>query len=133
MTTAFHDEPAVPNIVDNAGHAIVLSDGSRQTLAGLDRGELLALQWHEEQVFARRILAAPKGSSGRSAIVRQAYDTVTQIFAAAQGNHSAAPLMGVHPRHQRLVVELLRHQRARIAGPLVRDRFWGRNPLESRR
>jgi SAM-dependent methyltransferase len=114
--------------VANAGstnHEVVLADGSVRTLAGLTpdgsvrtlagltREELLLLQWEQERAFARRILAAAKGSPARAEATRQAYDTVTQIFAAAHGNLGEGPAMGVHPRHARLVVELLGRQRKR--------------------
>jgi SAM-dependent methyltransferase len=97
--------------------SVVLADGNTVSLAGLSRQELLALQWKQERAFARRILAANKGTGERAEAVGQAYDTVPQIFAAAHGFGGAAPVMGVHTRHIRLVLELLRRQQRRGIEP----------------
>jgi SAM-dependent methyltransferase len=96
--------------VSSDDHSVVLADGSVCSLASLSRQELLALQWEQERAFARRILAAKKGSTQRSEAIGQAYDTVPQIFAAIHGFGGAAPVMGVHSRHIRLVLDLLRRQ-----------------------
>ena len=101
--------------VDSNDHSVVLADGSSRSLAGLSRQELLELQWEQERAFARRILAAKKGSLQRAEAVGQAYDTVPQIFAAVHGFGGAAPVMGVHARHIRLVLDLLRRQQ-RLGG-----------------
>jgi hypothetical protein len=79
----------------------------------LSKDELLALQWQQEYAFARRILAASKGSLVRSEAVGQAYDTIPQIFATAHGMAGSAPVMGIHARHIRLVLDLLRQQQSR--------------------
>ena len=102
--------------VDSSDHSVVLADGSTRPLAGLSRQELLVLQWEQERAFARRILAAKKGSRQRAEAVGQAYDTVPQIFAAAHGL-GGAPVMGIHGRHIRLVLELLERQRRRGMAP----------------
>ena len=96
--------------VGSSYNSVVLADGSTRSLAGLSRQELLALQWEQERAFARRILAASKGTRQRAEAVGQAYDTVPQIFAAVHGFGGAAPIMGVHARHIRLVLDLLRRQ-----------------------
>jgi SAM-dependent methyltransferase len=96
-----------------AGHEVVLADGSLRSLAGLSRDELLTLQWDQERAFARKILAAPKGSSARARVTQQAYDTVTQIFAAVKGNQGGPLVMGLHPRNERMVLDLLAKQRKR--------------------
>ena len=82
----------VDNVAGAAGQAdasrcvqVTLADGSVLPLAGLSRQDLLTLQWQQEQQFAAQILAAPKGSPERAEVLRHAYDTVTQLFAAAQG------------------------------------------------
>ena len=90
-----------------------LADGSVHALDGLARDELLALQWQQEQEFARQILAAPKGSSARSRATCQAYDSATRILARVQGSMDRPLLMGMHPRYGRLVLDLLRRQRRR--------------------
>jgi SAM-dependent methyltransferase/uncharacterized protein YbaR (Trm112 family) len=104
--------------VEAAGGArVTLADGSVQPLAGLARQDLLVLQWQQEQQFAARILAAPKGSLERAEVVRHAYDTVTQIFAAANGLLDQPLRMGLHPRQERLVLETLQRQRRRKMEP----------------
>ena len=115
MATGLTSETTVMDAVtgDCADHGVMLADGSVRTLTGLARDELIELQWEQEREFARRILAAAKGSPARAEATCQAYDTVTQIFAATRGHLGEGPVMGVHPRHARLVVELLRRQRNR--------------------
>ena len=93
-----------------ADNQVVLADGSVCTLDGLARDELLALQWQQEREFARRILAAAKGSSARSQATCQAYDSVTRILARVQGSLDRPLVLGMHPRYGRLVVDLLRRQ-----------------------
>ena len=61
----------------------------------------------------RESLPAPKGSALRSRAMRQAYDTVTSILAAARDHQQSPLVMGLHPRHVRLVVDLLLRQRGR--------------------
>ena len=115
--------PAVPADL-TTGQEILLADGAVQRLEGLSRDELLALQWAQERQFAAQILAAPKGSTLRSQTTRQAYDSVTKILAAAR-NHQHVPLvMGLHPRHVRLVLDLLRRQRRRgLRRAVLRNRL----------
>ncbi len=96
---------------------VTLADGSLLPLAGLSRQDLLALQWQQEQQFAAQDLAAPKGSSDRAEALRHAYDTVTQIFAAAQGFLEEPVRMGLHPRQERLVLETLQRQRRQKMEP----------------
>jgi hypothetical protein len=102
--------------VDRDPCEVVLADGGVLSLVGLSKQELLALQWEQERDFARRILAASKGSLERGEAVGQAYDTIPQIFAAAHG-FGGAPVMGIHERHIRLVLELLRRQQSRGRKP----------------
>ena len=75
---------------------VVLADGSTGALDGLGRDELLALQWQQEREFARQILAAPKGSSARGRVTRQAYDAATRILAHVQGSMDRPLDMGMH-------------------------------------
>jgi len=96
-----------------ADNQIVLADGSVHSLDGLARDELLALQWQQEREFARRILAAPKGSSERSRVTCHAYSSVTRILARVQGDTDRPLIMGMHPRQGRLVLDLLRRQQRR--------------------
>ena len=92
---------------------LVLADGSVCSLDGLAHDELLALQWRQEREFARQILTAPKGSSQRSRVTRQAYDSVTRILARTEGSMDRPLVMGMHPRQGRLVLDLLRRQQRR--------------------
>ena len=92
---------------------VVLADGSLAELRGLTRPELLHLQWDQEREFARRILAAARGSAARAEATRSAYDAVTRIFAAANGTAGKALVMGLDPRYERVVLRLLAHQRDR--------------------
>jgi SAM-dependent methyltransferase len=94
-------------------HQVLLADGSATVLDHLTCDELLALQWQQEQEFARQILASPKGSTARSHVTRQAYETVTTILAHARGNVDQPLVMGMHPRHGLLVLDLLRRQQRR--------------------
>lgn len=114
-----------PAAVDSDPHAVVLADGSVRSLAGLPRQELVALQWEQERAFAGRILAAKKGTPQRAEVIGHAYDTVTQIFAAAQGNLGGGPVMGVHSRHVRMVLELLRRQQKRGMRPRLFEIGYG--------
>ena len=57
-------------------------------------------------------LTAGLGGPGRN--YTPAYDTVTSILAAARGTGASSSLvMGMHPRHERLVLDLLAGQRRR--------------------
>ena len=87
-------------------------DASSVDWSAMSQERLIALQWEHERVFAREILAAPKGSPARAEATRRAYETVPRIFAAARRLSAPGPSMGYHPRQGRLVVErLARHRR----------------------
>ena len=119
--------PVEVQLADNAAQAtptaerpgtrVILADGATQDLSTLGVDQLVALQWEQEQAFARRILAAPKGSRQRAETTRRAYDTVTKVLAAKSGTSGGPLAMGLHPRHQRLVVQLLARQRSRGIRP----------------
>jgi len=96
---------------------VSLADGSPQELDGLDRKQLVDLQWQQEQAFRRRILDAPKGSAERAEAVRQAYDTVTNILAALDPAGDRPLVMGLHPRYERMLLGLLRRQQKRGLRP----------------
>ena len=89
---------------------VVLADGARLDISGLDEDELRGLQWEQERQFARRILAAPKGSRRRAEATREAYDTVTTIVDAAEGTSDQTLLMGMDPRYEQIVRGVLRQQ-----------------------
>ena len=91
---------------------IMLADGAWRSLDGMDRSQLQELQWEQEQQFARQILASPKGSAERSAVVAKAYDTICTILAAQQ-DRDRPLVMGFDRRYVRLVLDLLEsHKRA---------------------
>ena len=96
---------------------VTLADGAIRDLGLLGPDQLAALQWEQEQAFARQILAAPKGSPQRAKTTSLAYDTVTKILAAASGTSGGPLVMGLHPRHTRLVVKLLAQQQRRGIRP----------------
>jgi 2-polyprenyl-3-methyl-5-hydroxy-6-metoxy-1,4-benzoquinol methylase len=89
---------------------VTLADGETVSLTGLSGQELHALQWQQEQVYARAIMACPKGSRERSLVVREAYDTICTIL-SAQATSTGQPLvMGLDKRYVRLVLGMLRRQ-----------------------
>ncbi|MEX0641172.1 MAG: class I SAM-dependent methyltransferase [Pirellulales bacterium] len=90
---------------------VELADGSLCDLTQLDQPALARLQLEQERAFARRFVEHPKGSPQRKAAFRQGYDTITAIFAAANGRTGLPVAMGCDPRYERLVVELLARQR----------------------
>lgn len=117
-------EPLAPDTV-------MLASGKTALLAGLSEQELHELQWEQEQKFARAIAAFPAGSSQRSLIVGQAYDTISTILVhlaevrSASFGHAKpkdlsegeAPLvMGYDPKYVGLVLQLLNGQVARGEG-----------------
>lgn len=103
------DSPPVPKPREDATQEVMLSNGQLTSLEGLSHDELHQLQWEQEQGFARAILACPKGSTDRTMVIGQAYDTICTILAAQQPGDG--PLeMGVDQRYIRLVLELLNQQ-----------------------
>ncbi len=106
------DSSAPANMPHETSRVVVLADGMRCDLAGLSQAELLRLQFEQEQAFAKQFVAFPKRSAERTAAFAQGYDTVTAIFAAANGM-SGPVVMGLDARYEQLVVGLLsRQQRA---------------------
>jgi SAM-dependent methyltransferase len=102
---------------------VVLANGECTSLDGLTRDELHALQWEQEQKFARAIVAFPAGSRERAMIVGQAYDTISAILvrqnAADQTGRALDddPLvMGLAPKYVQMVLQLLQQQVARGEG-----------------
>ena len=89
---------------------VVLADGTHQSLAGLTRDELVALQWQQEHAFAAKIVGAPKGSALPADVTCQAYDIVTSIISARLDGGGGSLIMGLHPKHERLVLKLLAEQ-----------------------
>jgi SAM-dependent methyltransferase len=103
--------PAAVTCLPAASQNVVLADGICRDLSELARDELVFLQWEQEKEFALQIMASAKGSQARSQITRRAYDTVTGILAVARGTGSDSLVMGMHPKHERLVLKLLQRQR----------------------
>jgi hypothetical protein len=94
-----------------ANSQVTLASGQRASLVGLSREALQALQWEEEQQFARAIQAAPKGSSERARVIGRAYDTICTILSAQAADAGEPLVMGLDRRYVRLVLQLLRQQR----------------------
>lgn len=90
---------------------LVLTNGSVRDLAVLNPEQLRELHWQEEQILARRIVDASKGSRERAVAIRLAYDTIARIHAARNGDRGMPLVMGLDQRYVRLVLSLLRHRR----------------------
>ena len=111
------DTPQSPAVNEASDNRVILYDGTTCDLSGLGPEELKALQFEQERGFARRILDAAPRSSQRATAVREAYDTVTKIFAATTGTPGEPTVMGLDYRYERLVWTLLVRQRARGMNP----------------
>lgn len=109
--------PVPPALAARMAQPVVLTGGTVCDLAGLDPRQLLELHWREEQVLARRIAAAPKGSRQRDVATRLAYDTIARIIAARNRGACRPLAMGIDVRYERLVLGLLRRQQARRIRP----------------
>jgi len=88
-----------------------------------------ALQFEQERQFAVQILAAPKGSALRNQAIHQAYETMTGIIVAKRRLEHTPMVLGLHPRHARLVVDLPRHQRRRGLHPRFYEIGYGSGTL----
>ncbi len=107
--------PENPPQSDPSQQIVLLADGQSQVLTGMPVAELQALQWQQEQAFARAIQATAPRSCERSQVIGQAYDTVCSILVAQQP--TAGPLaMGLDPRYVQLVLDLLDQQVQRGLG-----------------
>jgi SAM-dependent methyltransferase len=96
---------------------VALADGTRLDLSTLTPAELLRLQFDQEQAFAGRFVEFPKRTAERAAAFAQGYDTVTAIYAAANGM-TGPVVMGLDRRYEALVLGLLREQQ--LAGVMPR-------------
>ncbi|MEX2187061.1 MAG: methyltransferase domain-containing protein [Pirellulales bacterium] len=110
---------------------VVLADGSPLSLAGLSTEELLRIQFEQEQAYARRFVESPKRSPERAAAFAAGYDTVTALFAAANGM-TGVVAMGIDPRYERLVAGLLAGQRRRGITPRLFEVGYGCGTLLDR-
>ncbi len=115
--------------VQPAGGEVVLANGRRQDLTRLTADELLALQWEQEQAFARQILASAKSSAARAEVTGLAYETVTRIYMAQRLASPGGRLLGLHPRYLRLVVDLLKRQQRRGLAPRLFEIGYGAGVL----
>lgn len=123
------DFVATAAAVQPVSREVVLADGRCQDLTRLAPDTLLALQWEQEQAFARQILAAPKGSSARAQVTGLAYETVTRIHLAQRVASTGRLLLGLHPRHLRLVLDLLKRQQKRGLEPRLFEIGYGAGVL----
>jgi 2-polyprenyl-3-methyl-5-hydroxy-6-metoxy-1,4-benzoquinol methylase len=92
------------------GRRVRLADGSWQDLSGMNRDELVRLQFEQERSYARRFVESPKHSRERATAFREGYDTITAIFATAHITAGEPVLMGFNGRNIALVRRLLRRQ-----------------------
>lgn len=99
------------------GSQVTLADGSSRNLDGLSTQQLLELQFEQEQAFAKLFLAAPRRSAARAEAMRQGYDTVTAIFAAANQLTGKPTVMGLDNRYERLVQKVIASQTRRGLAP----------------
>ena len=106
-----------PPVESTDSLTVTLADGTTRNLEAMSQSELIDLQWREERAYAKRILDAPKGSLQRREAVRSAYDSVTKIFAAVQGLSDRPLVMGLHPRYEKLLLDLLTRQKKRGLSP----------------
>jgi predicted TPR repeat methyltransferase len=94
---------------DATSNEVMLADGNWISLEAMSAAELSALQWEQEQHFARVIAELPKNSHDRAVVTGQAYDTVCTIFAAQRTGEDSL-VMGLDKRYMRLVLDLLHRQ-----------------------
>lgn len=134
MEVAARNDVAGPAVCDSppTGVRVTLADGTTLDLSGLGRDELAGLQWQQERAFARRILDAPKDSPQRAEATRQAYDTVTTIFAAVAGYSDRPVVMGLRPRYEGLLGRLLLRQERRGLRPRFFEIGYGSGGLLKR-
>jgi 2-polyprenyl-3-methyl-5-hydroxy-6-metoxy-1,4-benzoquinol methylase len=107
-STNFHSTAEIPMVLTFPGGRsteITLVDGSH-----LD--DLYALQIQQEPAFAKQIAASKKGSPERTAIVRQAYESICRILdEIAQRKVDGDSLsMGMDRRYTQFVLDLLAQQ-----------------------
>jgi len=108
---------------------IELTDGTTCDLAVLDPQQLHELHWREEQVLARRIAEAPRGSAERDEAVAKAYDTIARILTARHRDCGQPLKMGFDARYERLVLELLGRQQKQGATPALFEVGFGAGVL----
>lgn len=110
-------EPSPVSTGPKPQNPLVLTNGSVRDLSTLDQAELKELHWQEEQILARRIVDAPKGSRERAVAIRLAYDTIARIHTARNRDCDTPLMMGLDQRYVRLVLDLLRRQQRRSVTP----------------
>ncbi len=115
--------PTLPALTAGMAEPVVLTGGSVCDLAALDPEQLRQLHWREEQVLARRIAEAPKGSRQRDVATRLAYDTIARILAVRNRGACQPLAMGMDARYERLVLGLLRRQARRVRPSLFEIGF----------
>ena len=108
------DEPKIEVLPAKA--QVVLANGRMASLAELSGEALAALQWEQEQQFARAIMTCRKGSRERVVVIGQAYDTICTILSAQAADAGQPLVMGLDHRYVRLVLRLLRQQSDRRHG-----------------
>jgi hypothetical protein len=87
-----------------------LADGSWRDLSGMNRDDLVRLQFDQERSYARQFLNTPKNSAERAAAFRDGYDAITTIFASANLSEGEPVVMGFNRRNVALVLRLMHRQ-----------------------
>ena len=104
-TFTTHSEPPTSNCV-------VLNDGDQIDLTRLTVEELNQLQCREEPAFAQKIGLTPKGSTIRTAVIRQAYETICATLDELSRRKVVGQTlsMGMDRRYTQFVLEQLASQ-----------------------
>ena len=118
--------------MDEQRQQIVLHDGTRRSLSGADVETLRGLHWQQERIFAKRILAAPKGSKERTEAIRQGYETVFNILQQIKRATGEPLAFGFQPRHLHLVLRLLNGQHLAILSQRRECRFVRMEPKKGK-
>lgn len=93
-------------------NCVVLNDGVQIDLSRLSVEELTQLQCHEEPAFAKKIGLTLKGSHQRTAVIRQAYETICATLDELSRRKVAGQTlsMGMDRRYTQFLLEQLASQ-----------------------
>ena len=104
---------------------VTLLDGTVAELDRYDNAALDGLHWEQERGYAQRIRQSQRGSQERARAFAEGYNTVTKILTHRKGA-TGGLVMGMSPRFPRLVLKLLRRQRAcGVANPKLFEIGYG--------
>ena len=99
-------------VEDYTTNCVVLNNGNQIDLSRLSEAELTQLQYLEEPAFAKKIGLTSKGSQERTAIIREAYETIcATLDELSRRKVSGQTLsMGMDRRYTQFVLEQLASQ-----------------------